>query len=516
MSTKKNYSYFIAVPSNSLWPEFEIIIEDECAFDSEVSEDNAYASALVSKEQMDETVKSLLDNFEGDSDKRSWASFQERIAKAPEQVLRYCRDANAKPLWPVSSGRSSEADIPKCKYCDGPLGFEFQILPQLLYYFGVKNDADSLDWATIVVYTCAASCEASVGYKDEFAWVQLSSPSAVDPTSVARSHVSDLSLKTTYLKPTMASSHWGEMKEKNSNTTINNSSCRALFRTPSRAPPKSPLSHFINITIKKSTSLNHSSTNIRIKIPKLLGKTLKKKDSQSNHVDTNKNNIIKNSKKWGNPRKLFPTKVSSLFANVFSKKSSVNGGNDRSRGGSSSGDGTRNVRGNLDGHGNRCTGSSMRSTNSLNGVELPSECHTLNEILKVEEEEEKLKKQTGLARNNTQQSIVTHKPPRKLSLSFWRFFKKKIRLDFIKGKSSISSSSNGGGGGGASDSEIEKEEVVNGKARSLRNKAAKVVEDKEEGDKELCRKRILMGERCRRRMDFSGLIRYDENGNPLP
>ena len=48
-----------------------------------------------------------------------------------------------------------------------------QILPQLLYYFGVKNDADSLDWATIVIYTCADSCEGSVSYKEEFAWVQL-------------------------------------------------------------------------------------------------------------------------------------------------------------------------------------------------------------------------------------------------------------------------------------------------------------------------------------------------------
>ena len=32
--------------------------------------------------------------------------------------------------------------------------WSFQILPQLLYYFGVKNGVDSLDWATIVVYTC--------------------------------------------------------------------------------------------------------------------------------------------------------------------------------------------------------------------------------------------------------------------------------------------------------------------------------------------------------------------------
>ncbi|OVA13942.1 zinc finger protein [Macleaya cordata] len=170
----------LAVASNALWPEFEIINEDESEFDTEAPENND-SSSLVPKDQMDDTIESLMENFEGDDDKKSWASFHERIAKAPEQVLRYSQDAKAKPLWPMSSGRPSKADIPKCNYCNGPLCYELQILPQLLYYFGVKNDVDSLDWATITVYTCADSCEASVGYKEEFAWVQLSSPSAMAP-----------------------------------------------------------------------------------------------------------------------------------------------------------------------------------------------------------------------------------------------------------------------------------------------------------------------------------------------
>ncbi|KAL8463589.1 hypothetical protein ACS0TY_034300 [Phlomoides rotata] len=72
----------------------------------------------------------------GPADKRSWASFEETISRSPDQVLRYSSSAKAKPLWPVFSGRPSK------------------ILPQLLYFFNVKNDQDSLDWATIVVYTC--------------------------------------------------------------------------------------------------------------------------------------------------------------------------------------------------------------------------------------------------------------------------------------------------------------------------------------------------------------------------
>lgn len=40
---------------------------------------------------------------------------------------RYCRDPGAKPLWPMSSGRPSKDDLPKCSYCNGPLHFEFQV-----------------------------------------------------------------------------------------------------------------------------------------------------------------------------------------------------------------------------------------------------------------------------------------------------------------------------------------------------------------------------------------------------
>ncbi|XP_002531647.3 programmed cell death protein 2 [Ricinus communis] len=163
--------------SNIVWPEYEVINEDESEFDDEISDSNGHDNSLISKNKADDTLK-LFNSFEGDSDRKCLAAFQNRIAKAPEQVLRYCRNASAKPIWPMSSGQPSKADIPNCYHCGGPLIFEFQVLPQLLYYFGVKNDADSLDWATIAVYTCGESCESSVSYKEEFAWVQLYSQSA--------------------------------------------------------------------------------------------------------------------------------------------------------------------------------------------------------------------------------------------------------------------------------------------------------------------------------------------------
>ncbi|PPD96424.1 hypothetical protein GOBAR_DD06544 [Gossypium barbadense] len=175
---KGNYAF----ASKSLWPEYEMKNEHESEYDTEMSGDEEHTdNSLIPRNKVDDTMKSLMDTFEGDGDKKSWASFQERIGKAPEQVLSleedigipahhlYCRSAGSKPLWPILGGRPSKADIPICSYCGGHLCFEFQILPQLLYYFGVKNDAESLDWATIAVYTCEASCE-GVGYKQEFAW----------------------------------------------------------------------------------------------------------------------------------------------------------------------------------------------------------------------------------------------------------------------------------------------------------------------------------------------------------
>lgn len=177
-SSNKSSAETKNVASNTLWPQYEIVNEDEPEADTDMSDNNGYANALVSGSQVDEGVKSLLESFEGDGDKKSWATFQERVSRAPEQVLRYCRYARARPLWPMSSGRPSKTDIPKCSYCGGLRSFELQILPQLLYYFGVNNDVDSLDWATIVVYTCEASCGGSMAYKEESAWVQLASQSA--------------------------------------------------------------------------------------------------------------------------------------------------------------------------------------------------------------------------------------------------------------------------------------------------------------------------------------------------
>ena len=55
------------------------------------------------------------------------------------QVLRYCRWNNNARLV-MSSNFNTNTNIPNCQYCNGPRKFEFQVMPQLLYYLNVDKD----------------------------------------------------------------------------------------------------------------------------------------------------------------------------------------------------------------------------------------------------------------------------------------------------------------------------------------------------------------------------------------
>uniref|UniRef100_A0A0D6R3W0 MYND-type domain-containing protein n=1 Tax=Araucaria cunninghamii TaxID=56994 RepID=A0A0D6R3W0_ARACU len=159
-----------------LWPELEVIDEEENDIESGDFDEQVPQSAIVAKQEKNAEFLRELNDWEVSKDQRHWASFEARIAKAPDQVLRYCRSKSAKILWPRIEGQPQNADIPKCTLCNGPRYFELQVLSQLLYFFKVQNDSESLDWSTIAIYTCAASCgENSLGYVEEFAWVQLAS-----------------------------------------------------------------------------------------------------------------------------------------------------------------------------------------------------------------------------------------------------------------------------------------------------------------------------------------------------
>ena len=74
------------------------------------------------------------------------------------------------------------ADILPCPLCGSARRFEFQVLPHLVHYLGQDAEAsESLDFGTIAVYTCSASCDPRRGlpeeeglsgaYAEEFVWV---------------------------------------------------------------------------------------------------------------------------------------------------------------------------------------------------------------------------------------------------------------------------------------------------------------------------------------------------------
>ncbi|KNC49808.1 uncharacterized protein AMSG_11935 [Thecamonas trahens ATCC 50062] len=99
-------------------------------------------------------------------------AFKDRTSIAPDQVLRYFVDdadepspalaADREPL-PVSGDDPLPVpeDVPPCGACGAPRVFEFQILPQLLFYL-LHPDLEAgdgfIDFANIVVYTCSAHC----------------------------------------------------------------------------------------------------------------------------------------------------------------------------------------------------------------------------------------------------------------------------------------------------------------------------------------------------------------------
>lgn len=59
-----NILHLHTVASKTLWPEYEMIIENESEPSTEMSEDKACTSSLVSKEKVDDTMNSLMDSFE--------------------------------------------------------------------------------------------------------------------------------------------------------------------------------------------------------------------------------------------------------------------------------------------------------------------------------------------------------------------------------------------------------------------------------------------------------------------
>jgi len=102
-----------------------------------------------------------------------YGEFKDVIARAPDQVVRYGPDL----VWTTSDAPPPEGDaIPPCPLCAGPRVFEFQILPQMLYYVlspTLEIGDGFVDFANLAIYTCAASCHVDdSSYVSEFIFRQ--------------------------------------------------------------------------------------------------------------------------------------------------------------------------------------------------------------------------------------------------------------------------------------------------------------------------------------------------------
>lgn len=108
-----------------------------------------------------------------------WVStwFQPASAPLPQRQV----DAQGKPVGPpprpvAPSNAENDNAIPPCACCGGARRFEFQVLPQLLFYLGAQK-AGGLDFANLVVYSCEKSCgDGTQAYFEEFTWIQAHVP----------------------------------------------------------------------------------------------------------------------------------------------------------------------------------------------------------------------------------------------------------------------------------------------------------------------------------------------------
>ncbi|OWR45352.1 pcdc2/rp-8 [Danaus plexippus plexippus] len=154
-----------------LFKEWELIVDEEDEEDPTNVDTNQEMEKLrkMIEEKKAGTMENLsekeLEQYTGSvPEDKVFNKFSKRIARHPDQVLRY--DRAGIPLWITMN--SGNLPIPNCKYCNGERHFEFQIMPQLLNFINVGIEFNSIDWGVLAVYTCRESCNEGPAYKEEF------------------------------------------------------------------------------------------------------------------------------------------------------------------------------------------------------------------------------------------------------------------------------------------------------------------------------------------------------------
>ncbi len=188
--------------SRLLYPEYDLLVSSEvlvkdsaAALESSTTvwEDAHTAGGDDEKDDLKLQQKDYDNALGNKSRDPVYLAFLARVRRGgSDQVLRYCRWEEKHGALSISSAAQGDYEAPVCEHCGAPRKFEFQIMPQLLYYLKVDSATnivapsnvetrakvaqnlsvplekamsnatdEDIEWGTLDVYTCSKSCEAA-------------------------------------------------------------------------------------------------------------------------------------------------------------------------------------------------------------------------------------------------------------------------------------------------------------------------------------------------------------------
>jgi len=162
-----------------LFPEFLLDIHDESDDGIDQKNENGGSTCSIQLQQQELHHDAQFSTAELEEiavgsvkEDKQFKIFKKTVQNNQSQVLRYHKGGT--PLWVTDSFQlNCDEQIPCCEKCGAKRHFEFQVLPQLLNYLNVDHPGNSIDWATLAVYTCSADCMTSgFEYVPEFIFKQ--------------------------------------------------------------------------------------------------------------------------------------------------------------------------------------------------------------------------------------------------------------------------------------------------------------------------------------------------------